>query len=37
MEFHPIANIFPMMSDDELSELAESIESNLSDFLKEFI
>ena len=28
MEFHPIANIFPMMSDEELSELAESIESN---------
>ena len=28
MEFHPIANIFPMMSDDELSELAKSIASN---------
>ena len=28
MEFHPIANIFPMMSGEELSELAESIESN---------
>jgi len=28
VEFHPIANIFPMMSDEELSELAESIESN---------
>jgi hypothetical protein len=28
VEFHPIANIFPMMSGEELSELAESIESN---------
>ena len=28
MEFHPIANIFPMMSDEELSELSKDITSN---------
>lgn len=27
-EIHPIADIFPMMSDDELSELAEDIKTN---------
>ena len=28
MEFHPIANILPMMSDEELSELSKDITSN---------
>ena len=29
MEFHPIANIFPMMGDEELGELADDIVENL--------
>ena len=28
MEFHPIANIFPLMGDGELDELSDSIAAN---------